>query len=172
MVRRFAVIIGTILCCVGLAGSVGGGAQSQLQRPSARFPRFDRVLLLRDPSWQTAGVSIGDLDGDGALDLVFASGGHTAAIDYLLLNDGRGAFPVMRPLGDARDRSFSAALADLDGDGSLDIVIGNQDPDPKVSYLDDGKGHFHPGSTYGRPEWPGRAAGLADLNGDEGVAGG
>lgn len=41
-------------------------------------------------------------------------------------------------------------MADLDGDGDLDVVISNDDPDPRLVYLNDGKGHFHVGSTFGR----------------------
>ena len=135
-----AKVVVAVVGAFVFSGNAGGYTQS-----------FDRVLLLPDPSRQTAGVATGDLDRDGSPDLVFSAGGHTAAFDYVLLNDGRGGFPAKTPLSDTKDRSFSAALADLDGDGALDVIIGNQDPGAKVTYLNDGKGHFHAGSTYGRP---------------------
>jgi FG-GAP-like repeat len=39
-------------------------------------------------------------------------------------------------------------------------------PFPKLVYLNDGKGHFHTGSSYGRPEWATRNVTVVDLNGD------
>ena len=45
-------------------------------------------------------------------------------------------------------------------------MISNDAPDPKLVYLNDGKGHFRVGSTFGSPEWETRNASVADLNGD------
>jgi hypothetical protein len=64
------------------------------------------------------------------------------------------------------DRTYSGLLVDLDGDRDLDVVISNDDPDPKLVYLNDGKGHFRVGSTYGRSEWETRNATVVDLDGD------
>jgi VCBS repeat protein len=133
---------------------------------AARFPRYDRVLLLETTSETSANVSIGDVNGDGNLDLVLAKGRHWPLVDRVLLGDGRGHIQAAYNLGEASDRSYSGRLIDIDGDGDLDVVISNDAPDPKLVYLNDGKGHFHVGSTYGRPEWPTRNASVADLNGD------
>ena len=70
------------------------------------------------------------------------------------------------PPGDGAYRSYSARLVDIDGDGALDVVLSNDAPDPKLVYLNDGKGHFHAGSSYGRPEWATRNVTVVDLNGD------
>ena len=50
--------------------------------------------------------------------------------------------------------------------GALDIIVGNDAPDPKVVYLNDGKGNFRLGSTFGHAEWPTRNVAVADLNSD------
>jgi hypothetical protein len=123
-------------------------------------------MLIETASETTANVSIGDLDGDGHLDLVLAKGRHWPLVDRVLLNDGHGRFSIGYALGSASDRSYSAPLGDLDGDGSLDVVISNDRPDPKLVYLNDGAGHFRVGSQFGLPEWPTRNAALADLDGD------
>jgi len=128
--------------------------------------RFDRILLLETTSETSANVSLGDLNGDGSLDVVLAKGRHWPLVDRVLINDGHGRFPTAYNLGNASDRSYSAPLADLDGDGDLDVVISNDEPDPKLVYLNDGKGQFHVGSTYGKAEWPMRNAAVVDLNGD------
>ena len=132
----------------------------------AALPNYDRTLLLETTSETSANVSIGDLDRDGHPDLILAKGRHWPLVDRVLINDGHGRFPTAYNLGSASDRSYSGTLADLDGDGSLDVVISNDTPDPKLVYLNDGKGHFRVGSTYGSPDWPMRNARVADLNGD------
>jgi hypothetical protein len=141
-------------------------ALSRVATSAAGFPRFDRVLLLEATSETSANVSIGDLNGDGYLDIVLAKGRHRPLIDRVLLNDGHGRFPLAHDLGTASGRSYSGKLVDMNGDGYLDVVISNDAPDPKLVFMNDGHGNFHVGSTFGRPEWPTRNADVADLNGD------
>src|SRR5215813_5214757 len=130
------------------------------------LPTFTRVMLLEQTSETSANVSIGDLNGDSFPDIVLAKGRHWPLIDRVLLNDGHGHFPVAHNLGDIADRSYSVTLADIDLDGDLDVIVGNDAPDPKRVYANDGKGNFQLVSTFGRPEWPTRNATAADLNGD------
>lgn len=92
----------------------------------------------------------GDVDGDGFLDvLVVNRGGED---DALYRNNGRGGFerlgvPAFEGLGgDGR----ACAFGDADGDGDLDLYIGNfidragEAPIPQVNFffLGDGKGGF------------------------------
>ena len=133
------------------------------QDPALRS--FDRELLLETTSETSASVSLGDIYGDGHLDIVLAKGRHWPLNNILLRNDGKGHF-TSAVLGDAPDRTYTAALADLDGDGRLDIVVSNDRPDRKLVYLNDGKGRFRVGGTFGQPEWSTRYVTVADLNGD------
>ena len=125
---------------------------------------FDRVLLLEKTSETSANVSFGDLNGDGSLDVMLAKGRHWPLVDQVLVNDGKARFHAV-PLG-AADRTYAGILVDIDGDRDLDVVISNDAPDPKRVYLNDGRGHFTPGSTFGKPAWPTRNISVADLNGD------
>ena len=153
-------IVPSVLGAFVIMGVLAIGAQR------AGVPRsFDTVVNLETTSENSANVSMGDLDGDGDLDLVLAKGRHTPLLDRVLLNDGRGGFAAS-DLGPTPDRTYTAALADLDGDGDLDVLTSNDRPDKKLVYVNNGKGQFTVAGTWGAPEWSTRNAAVADLNGD------
>lgn len=150
------------LVWVPLAAALLAHAQAT---PTIRVRSFDRILLLERTSETSAGVSVGDLNGDGLPDIVLGKGRHWPLFNRVLLNDGHGGF-VASNLGAVPDRTYSAALADVDGDGHLDIVVSNDSPDRKLVYRNDGAGHFTEFGTFGDPRWSTRYITLADLNGD------
>ena len=134
--------------------------------PGSQNPRrFTTVINLETTAEDSANVSMGDLDGDGDLDLVLAKGRHTPILDRVLINDGKAHFTAS-DLGPTPDRTYTAVLADLDGDRDLDVLTSNDTPDRKLVYLNDGKGHFRVAGTWGVAEWSTRNAAVADLNGD------
>lgn len=126
---------------------------------------FDDVKLLEEKGETSAGVSVGDLNSDGIPDIVLAKGRHWPLHERVLLNDGKGEF-VASNLGNAPDRTYSAALADIDLDGDLDVVVSNDAPDRKIVYKNDGRAHFTEVGTFGDPAWTTRYVALADLDGD------
>jgi hypothetical protein len=66
------------------------------------------------------GIAVGDIDGDGHLDIVSAS--HGAGL-VSLFGDGKGGFEIVRAGLPERDYSAQAViLLDANGDGKLDIV--------------------------------------------------
>src|SRR3970040_1136186 len=89
-----------LACAFVLAGQRAGPPRS-----------FTTVVQLETTAEDSANVSMGDLDGDGDLDLVLAKGRHTPIVDRVLLNDGRGKF-IATDLGPTADRTHSAVLAD------------------------------------------------------------
>ena len=133
---------------------------------SAAPRSFERVQLLETTSETSASVSLGDVDGNGTLDVVLAKGRHWPLNNLILRNDGKGHFTTEN-LADTPDRTYSAALADLNGDGSLDMVVSNDRPDRKLVYLKDGKGHYRVSGTFGQADWSTRYVTVADLNGDK-----
>src|SRR5262245_49575484 len=118
---------------------------------------FNTAIQLETTSEDSANVSLGDLDGDGDLDLVLAKGRHTPLLDRVLLNDVKGGF-VASDLGPVADRTYTAALADIDADGDLDVLTSNDAPDKKLVYVNDGKGKFTIAGTWGAPQWSTRNA--------------
>jgi VCBS repeat protein len=150
-------VLGFIVVVLGIFAM--GGRQAAAPRS------FNTVVNLETTAEDSANVSMGDLDGDGDLDLVLAKGRHTPLRDRVLLNDGRGGF-VASDLGPTADRTYTAALADVDGDGDLDVLTSNDTPDKKLVYLNNGKGQFTVAGTWGVGAWSTRNAAVADLNGD------
>jgi subtilisin family serine protease len=74
-----------------------------------------------DGDGATTGPTFGDLDGDGDLDLVVASGSGTPIRTFT--NDGNGHFRSLESgLSSARN-SVGASLGDVDGDGRLDLFL-------------------------------------------------
>ena len=70
-----------------------------------------------------ASVAVGDLDGDGDLDLVTA---NLSSIDIsVLLGNGDGTFQAAVAYG-AGWGAYSVAVGDLDGDGDLDLATANK----------------------------------------------
>ena len=143
---------------------IAGGIALAIQGAPTRT--FDRVQLVESTSETSASVSIGDIDGNGTPDVILAKGRHWPLNDVILRNDGKGQFTTAL-LADAPDRTYSAALADLDGDGDLDIVASNDKPDRKLIYMNDGKGQFRVSGTFGDSAWNTRYVTVSDLNGDK-----
>jgi hypothetical protein len=74
--------------------------------------------------WDCMGAVLGDLDGDGDLDLVVNTLGNGP---HVFLNDGAGHFTDATDAAGVRARTggMSLALADVDGDGDLDLYVVN-----------------------------------------------
>lgn len=92
-------------------------------------------------------VEVGDLNGDGDLDLYIANGesfsSYELRIDRVWFNNGSGTFSNSGQLLDDRI-STSVELADFDNDGDLDAFIGNSgDFNSECTvWLNDGNGQF------------------------------
>ncbi|HEV8139646.1 MAG TPA: VCBS repeat-containing protein, partial [Pyrinomonadaceae bacterium] len=66
-----------------------GDRQTINSQAFARFISFNRQLLLESTSETSANVSIGDLNGDGNLDILLVKGRHWPLISRVLLGDGK-----------------------------------------------------------------------------------
>ncbi|MBL8725810.1 MAG: VCBS repeat-containing protein [Planctomycetes bacterium] len=150
------------LVCANMGGTLPG-AQNTLYR-NDRLGGFVDATATHLPQvvdW-TGAVALGDIDGDGDLDLFFGSGSGQPS--RLYANDGTGRFtdvsaaqlpPITRTL-------YCAKMVDIDHDGDLDIVARE-----KV-LLNDGLGNFTDVTGIHAPSAPISAWGMAvgDVNGD------
>ncbi len=108
------------------------------------------------------GLKLGDLDGDGDLDLFVAM---LKAPCLVFHNDGKGGFTESgQQLGD--NASFAVALGDLDGDGDLDAFVCNSDEQADAIWLNDGHGMFQR-SPQSFPPSSSNDVALADIDGDK-----
>ena len=162
----------TAVLVTGIAIGLGACLEWQVAsatRTTAPLPvmrQFNQSFPLEPTGETTANVSLGDLDGDGNLDIVLAKGRHWPLRSLVFFGDGKGHFTPGPALPSPPVCSYSAPLADLNGDGSLDMVISNDQPDTKMVLLNDGHGRFRLAGTFGDPNWPTRNVVLADLNRD------
>jgi hypothetical protein len=137
--------------CVNVAQNVGldfSGAYG------TTFPGDDSIEQAMQRNLGN-GAAVGDYDGDGDLDVyLLGQGGHLSRLfRNELIHDGARGTPRFTDVTDAaglganRAMSRTALFVDLDRDGLLDLVVGNDyvpglPGQPSAIYRNDGNGRF------------------------------
>ena len=142
MTRNYSALCSIVAC----------GAVSALFAPLAMAQQFQDQTAARypvHPAEYTNQITVGDIDGDTDLDLIFANGqGYMAAGAPLQLrvfiNNGSGTFTDESALRAAGQLFIArgAELGDVEGDGDLDIVIAQDFSRQPQLLINNGLGFF------------------------------
>ena len=146
------------------------GAGFRLVKPEDSGVRFTNVCALdRHLTNQIllngSGVAAGDVDGDGWCDLYFCG---LDGPNVLYRNLGKWKFEDITAkagVGWAEVDATGAALADVEGDGDLDLIVNSVGQGTRV-FQNDGTARFTPLEPLLNPRLGGTSAALADIDGD------
>jgi len=123
---------------------------------------FELIRLPETEQEETTAIALGDLNGDGLVDIVF---GHDDKPDSLLLNKGDKTFKKTELPGGAL-RTKGIALGDLDGDGFVEIISVHIIDTPQITFSsscpDGGARPFTSSWCFRCPAYTGRPVSLLD----------
>jgi hypothetical protein len=133
---------------------------------SSDTPHFREQIIPvgRGPRW----IAVADVNRDGKPDILVTNADSGSV--SVLLGDGSGHFhPAPGSPFACGPQPNDLGIADMNGDGNLDLVIPNHQAPTITILLGDGKGSFHPAASsptnahsYPHPH----AVAVADFNGD------
>jgi hypothetical protein len=146
-----ATAFGFVFFCIGML------AKSNIGQAQIDWSNFSESITV-GPLSNTSSVAVGDIDGDGDLDIITGNNFLTSAH----INNGSAGFAT---------RFFSSthfqsvALGDMDGDGDLDVVAGGNGQN--IVFLNDGAASFSNSlsNNFGTGENT-QSIAIGDVNGD------
>ncbi len=116
-------------------------------------------------------LQLSDIDGDGDLDMVTSGylwAGANHGSTTIRMNHGDGSFGAATLYSTDGDQSYALQLADIDGDGDLDMVTAGKDGSQGIATIrkNNGNGTFDAAVQYSTDVSFSRALQLADINND------
>ena len=140
---------------------------------------FQSATTYNTGGQQTQSVAVGDVNGDGKLDIVLANncaGNNNCSSGSVsvLLGNGDATFQSAVSFNSGGVYATSVTLADLNGDGKADVLVANQ-TDMNGNWADgsvasvlfgNGDGTFQTAVPYASGDFSGRGIIATDVNGD------
>jgi hypothetical protein len=133
------------ICALAAAAVVAtlthpAAGQQFVEATATRFPS-------PNPSEYTNQLTIGDLDNDGDLDIIFANGGDydqagTPQRQRIYINDGGGTFTDETNRLNFAGLCRGVELGDIDNDGDLDVILAQDFDRLPGLFVNDGSGVF------------------------------
>src|SRR6266446_6230965 len=161
-----------LIALAALAQTRGAGpASGQNGYPGPRL--FVPAVGYDSGGYTGTAAAVGDLNGDGKLDVVVANycsdsgcqvGEGSAGV---LLGNGDGTFQAVKTYDSGGVYARAVAIADLNGDHKPDLIVANGASNTVGVLLGNGDGTFQPAVTYGSGGMFPSSVAVADVNGDD-----
>ena len=142
----------TVVIVIAAVTAAPALAQQFVDETATRFPN-------PNPTDYTNQLTIGDIDNDGDLDIIFANGGGFSSPtapqpQRIYINDGNGVFTdESGPRIDSLvARCRGVELGDIDNDGDLDIIFAQDFNAQPLLYVNTGNGFFIKATTTQLPQ--------------------
>ena len=132
---------------------------------------FQTVVTYGSGGYEAYSVAVADMNGDGKPDIVVSnncadstcSGSSSVGV---LLGNGDGTFQTAVNHGTGGTCAYSLAVADLNGDGKPDLLVGNACSSTVGVLLGNGDGTFRTAVTYPSGGLYAESVAAGDVNGD------
>ncbi len=146
----------------------GGGSGKASTRMNNGDGTFGALTTYSTENTTSYAVQLGDIDGDGDLDLITAGNNGGTGKVTIRLNKGDGTFDSATQYTTEYTASYALQLADIDGDGNLDLITagGESGKGRATIRKNNGDGTFGPTLKYITESNQSNALQIVDVNGD------